>query len=176
MPRRSPRFTHSAADLRQVAWCQRFLILCMLGQIVVWVGYIAWFVLMGNAPAGPGRGEPAIDPMNVVLVATGLLSLIAAVFVILLSTKTTGTAMGIFLGLLTLVPCLSLLIIVIANTQATSVLQRHGIRVGLIGARMGDIANMPDTVDEWDDDDDSANRPRRKRRRGYADIDEDEGW
>lgn len=176
MPPRRPRRSHAAADLRRIAWYQKFLILCMLGQLFVWLGYIAWFLLaFGGPPAG--RAQRDFDPIVVVFALTGLLGVVGAIFVVLLGTKISGTAIGVVLGLLTLVPCLSLIIIVIANAQATGVLQRNGVRVGLIGARMGDIADLPE-LDEVEDDDDYDDRPRRGRgrRRGYADIDEDEGW
>lgn len=172
MPRRRPRRTHTVADLRQIAWYQKFLILCMLGQLFVWLGYIAYFALS----AGPGRANRAFEPITLAFIATGLLGLFGAIFVVLMSLKTSGTAMGVVLGVLTLVPCLSLIIIVIANAQATSVLQRNGVRVGLIGARMADIADLPEMNEEEDDEEWDEDRPRRRHRRGYAEIDEDEGW
>ena len=180
MPRPTRRKrTHSTADLRQVAWFQKVLILCMLGQVLIWIGHIAFYALAAGGPAGPGGVKPAadFDPLYVTLAITGLLGVVGAVFVVLIGLKTSGPAVGVLMGLLTLVPCLSLIIIVVVNTQATGVLQRNGVRVGLIGARMSDIADLSEMTDEDEEDEEEEDdRPRRRRRRGYADIDEDEGW
>jgi hypothetical protein len=178
MPRRPPRRTHSAADLRSVAWYQKFLIVCMLGQVLVWVGHIAFYALTLDDRADPvGRPGPVVDPMYLALAATWLLCIFGAIFVVLIGLKVSGPTLGVVLGLLTLIPCVSLIIIVVVNTQATGLLQRNGVRVGLFGARMADLADLseiPDGDDEDEDDDDD--RPRRRRRHGYGEIDEDEGW
>ncbi len=65
--------------------------------------------------------------------------LIDAVFVFLLATKVYTTATGIILGILTLIPCVGLIVLLIINGKATSILKANGIHVGLFGASMADI-------------------------------------
>jgi hypothetical protein len=50
-----------------------------------------------------------------------------------------GPGLGVLFGFLTLIPCVGLIILLIVNQQATSLLQRNKVRVGLFGARMSDI-------------------------------------
>lgn len=105
-------------DLRSVAQYQRAILLCILINFGVFAASI--FLpqgLKGLAFAG--------------LVLVGLVS---TVCVFLLAVKTYGTVAGIFLALLTMVPCLGLLVLLIINGKATKILQENGIKVGLLGA------------------------------------------
>jgi hypothetical protein len=67
------------------------------------------------------------------------LGLTATVFVFLLATKVYSTGLGILLGLLTLIPCVGLIVLVIINVQATSILRANGVEVGFLGASSSDI-------------------------------------
>ncbi|MBC7967314.1 MAG: hypothetical protein H7Z17_15470 [Fuerstia sp.] len=68
-----------------------------------------------------------------------LVGLTGAVFAFLLAMKTHGTGQGILLGILCLVPCVGLLVLLIINSKATSVLKANGIKVGLLGADLSSI-------------------------------------
>jgi hypothetical protein len=57
-----------------------------------------------------------------------------AVFVFMLSIAIYSTGLGIFLGILTLIPLVGLIVLLIVNGKATKILREHGIRVGLMGA------------------------------------------
>src|SRR5262249_11567771 len=65
MPRRRFRRTHPISDLRQIAWLQKFLILVLIGQLFLWLGFIAVVVLgLGtpgedDLPFQPPLGAPA---------------------------------------------------------------------------------------------------------------------
>ena len=59
---------------------------------------------------------------------------IDAVFVFMLAMAVYNNAAGIVLGVLTLVPILGLIVLLIINGKATSILRQHGIKVGLMGA------------------------------------------
>jgi hypothetical protein len=119
-------------DLRSVAMYQRGIMACILlyfiafvtqsivfrsrgDEIPLWVGMIAALAGLGSALAG-------------------------AVFVFLLSIKVYGPALGIRLGILTLIPCLGLLALLRVNAKATTVLQQNGIKVGLLGANPATIS------------------------------------
>ena len=99
----------SREDLRKVAKFQKGILVCILVYIL--------------AVAGQFALPPQIRPM------VGL-----AVLVVGLAMKTHGTVLGIILGVLCLVPILGLLILLLVNQKATTVLQSNGIKVGLLGA------------------------------------------
>ena len=113
----------SREDLLKVAKYQKGILVCILVYILAVVGQFAL--------------PPQIRP----LVGLGVLAvgLIAAVFSILLAMKTHGTILGIILGILCLVPILGLLILLLVNQKATTVLQSNGIKVGLLGADLGSL-------------------------------------
>ena len=110
-------------DLRAIAKFQKGILLCILTEM-----------LMFGLSAAVGQ---KFGP----LFAIGFLaaSIAATVFVFLLAMKIYSTGMGVFLGILTLVPCLGLIVLLIVNGNATGVLKKHGIKVGLLGAKLSDI-------------------------------------
>lgn len=113
----------SREDLLKVAKYQKGILVCILVYIL--------------AVAGQFALPPQIRP----LVGLGVLvvGLIAAIFTILLAIKTHGTGLGIILGVLCLVPILGLLILLLVNQKATTVLQLNGIKVGLLGADLSSL-------------------------------------
>jgi hypothetical protein len=110
-------------DLRSVALYQKGVLVCILIYLIAVVGQFAL--------------PPELRPfLGFGVLAVGLVGL---VFVVLLSVKVYPVAIGIILGVLTVVPCLGLMVLVIINAQATAVLRRNGYRVGLLGARLSEI-------------------------------------
>lgn len=59
--------------------------------------------------------------------------------VFLLAVKLYGTALGIVLGILSLIPLIGLLVLLGVNGKATSVLRANGVKVGLLGARLSEV-------------------------------------
>jgi hypothetical protein len=113
----------SRDDLRSVATYQKGILLCIL----------VYLLLVAFQFALPPEVRLFLGLAFVVLAIT------ATVFVFLLATKVYSTGLGILLGLLTLIPCVGLIVLVIINGKATAVLKAHGIRVGLLGASMSDL-------------------------------------
>jgi len=76
-----------------------------------------------------------------VLLGLGMIYVITAgpIFVFLLSMKVYGVWQGIVFAILMFVPCLGLIMLLIVNQKATSMLQAKGISVGLLGARLSEI-------------------------------------
>lgn len=105
-------------DLREVAQLQRTLLLCILGNIALYV--LSFFV-----------PQPLRNVMALAGIAIGLG---ASYFCIRLSIKLDGGAGGIVLGILSLVPCLGIVFLLVINQKATGVLNQNGVRVGLLGA------------------------------------------
>lgn len=109
--------------LRSIAFYQRGILSCILIYIIAAVGF--YFI------------PPDLKWIGLIIVVP--LALTATVFVFLLAAQTYGPIVGVLLGLLTLVPCVGLLVLLIINSRATSTLQLHGIRVGLLGANSADL-------------------------------------
>lgn len=109
--------------LRKVATYQKGVLYCILLQLLSIVPRM-------------------VAPPEIVLIA-GLASLAiilaGVVFVFLLATTVYSTLVGVLLAIVALVPCLGLVALLIVNSKATTVLRRHGIKVGLMGAKSGAI-------------------------------------
>lgn len=110
-------------DLKSVARYQKGVIVCIL------IYLLAMF------------SQFVIPPELRMFVGIGVMfvGLTGAVFAFLLAIKTHGTGQGILLGILCLVPCVGLLVLLIINSKATSVLKQNGIKVGLLGADLKSI-------------------------------------
>ena len=106
-----------------IAMYQKAIILCIL----VYLGMVV--------------AQFAIPEQMRIFLAFALipLGLTATVFVFMLATKIYSPVAGVILGILTLVPCIGLVVLLIINAKATSILKSRGIHVGLLGARMSDI-------------------------------------
>lgn len=113
----------SGLDLRTIALRQKGIIYCILGYLLC---VVLQFVV----------------PMPVTLLL-GLACLGAAVtgavFVFMLSLSIYSTGVGILLGILTLIPLLGLIVLLVINAKATSILRAHRIHVGLLGASLSQL-------------------------------------
>ena len=110
-------------DLRTIAVRQRAIMYCILGYIAM---VVAQFVVPPQLQIVPALFAIAM-------------SLTAAVFVFMLALSLYNTAVGIILGILTLIPLIGMFVLLVINGKATTVLRRHGIKVGLMGANARQI-------------------------------------
>ncbi|MEI8376137.1 MAG: GYF domain-containing protein [Planctomycetota bacterium] len=107
-------------ELRQIASYQRGVIFCLLFEIPAYVGVVA-----------------LPPPLNIVPVLVLLIvAIVGVVFVFRIAIRVYSAVAGIFLGILTFVPCLGLIVLLIINQGATKRLTENGIKVGLFGASM----------------------------------------
>ena len=113
----------SREDLRSVAKYQKGILVCIL------IYLIAVF------------GQFAVPEEARAIVRFGVLGvgLVGTVFVFLLAIKVYNTVVGVLLGILTLVPCVGLIVLLVVNGKATAVLKQNGIKVGLLGANLSQI-------------------------------------
>ncbi len=125
-PYKSPQPTESEArksrePLRRAASYQRLVMAALLAN---GVGNIAAFAT-------------AQQPLIIQIAGIGF-SLIAGVFamvaVFLLAKEVMNAGVGVLCALLMVVPCISLIVLLVVNQKATSFLQANGIHVGLLGA------------------------------------------
>ncbi len=117
----------TAHDLRQVASQQRAILLCVLGEIILFVPH--YFAHQEGMDLLAGWLAIGVIAVNIV----------GAVFVFMLAIRLFGTAAGIVLGILAIIPCIGLIILLVVSQRATSVLRSRGIRVGLLGANPSSI-------------------------------------
>jgi len=110
-------------DLRAIAGYQKGIIICIL---VYFGAVVAQFALPPDARIFLLIGVLAIGMMG-------------TVFVFLLATKIYEPGRGVALGILTLIPIVGLIVLLIVNGKATTILKNHGIHVGLLGARSSDL-------------------------------------
>ena len=111
-------------DLYIVAKYQRYVILCILA---VSLSYMAMLVVPDQFKLVPG-------------IAYILFTLLGLVSIVLLGIRVYGVALGILMGVLSMVPCLGLLVLVLVNVRATNTLKTNGIHVGFMGADLSKIA------------------------------------
>lgn len=110
-------------DLRSVAMYQKGILICIL---IYLIAVFFQFAL------------PA-ELRMVLSIGVLLVGLAGTIFVILLAMKVYNVVVGIFLGILTFIPCIGLLVLLMVNGKATTILKQNGIKVGLMGANLNDI-------------------------------------
>ena len=112
-------------DLRAIAIRQRAVIGCILFYLVMAVGGL---LLVPVAGSFVWVAEAALA--SAVVVAGSVLGVVLALSVY------SDPATGIIGGMLIFVPVIGLFILLVINHDATKVLRRHGVRVGLLGASL----------------------------------------
>ncbi len=110
-------------DLRSIAKLQKGIIVCILIYLIAVIFQFA------------------LPPEIRWLVALGVLAvgIVGTVFVFMLAIKVYSTAVGVLLGLLTLIPCIGLIVLLVVNGKATGILKQNGMKVGLLGANLSEI-------------------------------------
>jgi hypothetical protein len=135
-PRRRRRIDDGAPrmsreDLRTVARSQRAICLCILG-------YLATIPLRFAINALPDQQMQLVLALCLLLFYVAV-AITATVFVFMMALKVYSTGVGITLGILTMFPCIGLIVLLIINAKATGILRQYGVRVGLLGANMSDL-------------------------------------
>lgn len=123
----------SRQDLRAVAQYQKGIMYCILANVVL----IIINIVLRQGAANPGAGI-ALMSIAISICYLGVI-IVQMVFIVMLSIKVYNIGVGIVAGLFSFVPCLGLLILLMVNQKATSVLQANGIKVGLMGADMSQL-------------------------------------
>lgn len=113
--------------LRRVAKYQQWVIYAILANIGINVASVA------------ARGQ---DNLGLQLGILGV-ALVITAFVMaaigMLANELMGIGIAIVCGLLMIVPCISLITLLVVNQKATTYLQQHGVKVGLMGANPNQI-------------------------------------
>jgi hypothetical protein len=140
----------SRQELYNVAIYQKGILWCILAYLIAVFGQFA---------------VPPSVRLLVGIVFTAVAAL-ATVFVFLLALNLYGVAMGIVLGILTLIPCIGLITLLVINQKATGLLNKRGYRVGLLGAKLSQFKRKRSRAEEDDDyDEDNEDRSEARGRR-----------
>ena len=122
------------AELKSIAFYQRYLIIFILIQILINIASVVYFRGVGPDPAKLTGGTIAIIGLFIIVgLTTGLA---ATVFAFLLTKKISNVGMAILVVLLTLIPCVGLISLFVVSGKATKRLRDAGIDVGFLGADM----------------------------------------
>jgi hypothetical protein len=131
-----------AEELRRIARYQRWVVAVILAEVALWVGFIAISWL---------RDSPFNDGLRIPIVFSFILGGVGGIFTFLLYWTVRGPLAAMLHGLTAVPPALGTLVLLLANTTATTVLKNHGVRVGIFGAFEADIPDDPPD-DEFDGD------------------------
>ncbi len=112
--------------LRRVAKYQQWVIYSILANIGI------------NIASMAARGQDLVVALAIGAVALVILVLIIA-SIGLLANELMGIGLAIVCGFLMIVPCISLITLLVVNGKATSFLQQHGVKVGFMGANPNSI-------------------------------------
>jgi len=132
-PYQSPQIASPAAlmtegreKLRRVAKYQQWVIYALLAMIVL---YIAFLVTRQGPLAVRG-------PIALAYMATWVFSMVA---IFLLAKELHHVGIAVLCAILMIVPCISLITLLVVNGKATAYLQQHGIKVGFMGTNPNQI-------------------------------------
>ncbi|MFI5454667.1 MAG: hypothetical protein ACHRXM_04375 [Isosphaerales bacterium] len=121
-------------ELRTIAVYQKYLIICALGLLTAWIASFIFSPRGGPPPRGPLLGVLAL--IGLVLIVSWLAG---AVFACMLANKVYSVAGAIFVGILSLIPCINLIPWMVVNGKATRILKDKGIEVGFLGADLSEF-------------------------------------
>jgi DNA-directed RNA polymerase subunit RPC12/RpoP len=121
--RRDDHIKLSKSDCHQLAMMQKGIFVCILL-------YLLAIPLPFVIPQ-----EYRMIPIGYALVV----SLIGTVLVWAMAIKVFGGGVGTLFGLMSLIPCVGIIMLLVINGKATAVLQNHGYTVGFLGVPMSEL-------------------------------------
>jgi hypothetical protein len=113
--------------LRRVARYQQWVLYALLANIAFNVGAMAL------------RGQDNIVIAIGILAAFLVIIVLTMVSIALLASELYNVGIAVLCAILMIVPCVSLITLLIVNGKATSFLQQHGIKVGFMGTNPNSI-------------------------------------
>jgi hypothetical protein len=119
--------------LRRVAIYQKGVLIAIAVYLSRFVVNIAGIFIDWQPPIWIG---PALGVVTLVAVVGGIVA------VGLLAARLHGIVTGIALAFCMFIPCVSLIVLLVVNQQATKLLTDAGVHVGLLGARLSDLKPM----------------------------------
>jgi len=130
-----------AEELRRLARYQRWVMGVMLAEIALWVGCLLF---------GMARGRDLAAFSQIPLVATVALGCTGGIFAFLAYCTTRNAVTALLMGVACVPPLLGFFALAVANGVATRELQASGVAVGVFGADVDAIEDVPGLYDEQD--------------------------
>jgi hypothetical protein len=129
-PYQSPQFVGQATavdpvdreKLRRVARRQKWVLYALLAQVAV-------FFLLFPVTYADQQG-----PIAVLSLTFWALAIASMVAIFRLAKEVASIALAVICTLFMLMPCISLITLLVINGRATKLLQEHGVKVGFMGA------------------------------------------
>jgi hypothetical protein len=125
-------------DLRRVASYQRHVNLCLLFQMVGFIGSIVALV----ASTTPGQAESSNTTQIVfggVIFLVIISMVVSAIFAFLLTLQVSNVWIGIFVIAGALIPCLNWIVLFAVAGHAANILKKNGFSVGFLGANLSEF-------------------------------------
>ncbi len=126
-------------DLISIAFYQKGIVVCVML-------YFLFAILMGVTGKGPDPDTPFNAISLFFALAVLLVILTGMVFVILLTAKVFGVPMVILFAILSLIPCVGLILLLVVNNKATKVLNENGVKVGFFGANLAKMRTQGSNI------------------------------
>ena len=127
-------------NLYAIARAQRGMNLALLFGILSYV-----VLLIASAAGENAEAEPELWSIIAIMVSS--VFAMACYIMLIVSFVKLSVALhgktGCALALLVFIPCVNYLVVLILSGQATSVLRKHGLKVGLLGANPNDVPRSP---------------------------------
>lgn len=126
----------SAEELSQIAYWQKFIIRLIICQIVV-VLLIVFTPPIMNTISRAATGVIGIITMSLAII----INILCVYGMYKLASAMRNTS-AILYVLFVLIPMIALIVLLFLSFNATSILQKNGIRVGFMGANQADIDRL----------------------------------
>jgi len=121
-------------ELRTIAVFQKYLIICVLIEIVAYIGLLGASGAAGPTPRGPALAVALL--FLLVLLVSGVAGM---VYACMLANKVYSVVAAVLVVILNFIPCLGLIALLVVNGKATSILRDKGYDVGFLGADLSDF-------------------------------------
>jgi hypothetical protein len=128
-----------ADDLRRIARYQRWVMGVMLAEIALWVGCLVLSLVRGEGPFYVS-GFP--------IVVTVVLGCVGGIFSFMIYCTVRNPVIALVMGAACVPPLLGFFALTVVNSLATRELQADGVVVGVFGADVDAIEDVPGLYDE----------------------------
>jgi hypothetical protein len=125
-------------DLRKVAAYQRHVNLCLLFQMMAFIGSLVAIVALTSPERGDQSGTTQIV-LGIVVMLIVISMVVSAIFAFLLMLEVSNVWVGIFVIAGALIPCLNWIVLLAVAGYAANILKKNGFSVGFLGANLAEL-------------------------------------
>lgn len=125
-------------DLRKVAAYQRHVNLCLLFQMMAFIGSLVAIVALTSPERGDQSGTTQIV-LGIVVMLIVISMVVSAIFAFLLTLQVSNVWVGIVVIAGALIPCLNWIVMFAVAGHAANILKKNGFTVGFLGANLAEL-------------------------------------